>query len=125
MNYASFDIETSGLDPCRHNILEAAFVIDGEDYYNTPLRLLPWNSMLIVQEDYYCSPYVAMMHAKNGLWDDIEQAKKRIKDNLPFDLEKGHKPAREDAVEGIRVLFAQIGSMLGNRVTLADRKSVV
>lgn len=120
MNYVSFDLETTGLNPCRHQILEAAFVVDGEDYYHLPLNKLPWNSMLVVQDDYYCSPFVAMMHTNNGLWADIECARGHVKGDEEFDIDK-HKPARASVADAILGLFAQIGSIVGNKVTLAGK----
>lgn len=121
MNYVSFDLETTGLDPHTNDVLEAAFVVDGEEYYDTPLQLLPWNSILVAKEDYNCSPFVAMMHTKNGLWKDIETARKRVNDGVTFDLEKGHKPSRETVIDAMGVLFAQIGAIVGNKVVLAGK----
>lgn len=120
MNYASFDLETTGLNPCHHQILEAAFVIDGEDYYHLPLSKLPWNSMLVVESGYYCSPFVNMMHTQNGLWADIECAREHVEGGREFNIGVD-KPARGSAIDALRGLFAQMGSILGNKITLAGK----
>lgn len=120
MNYVSFDIETTGLDPDRHAILEAAFVVDGEDYYHLPLVKLPWNTMLVVQDDYFCNPFVAMMHTKNGLWADIERARSVLDGSREFDIDRD-TPARDNVVDAVMGLFAQAGSVVGNKVVLTGK----
>lgn len=78
MLYASIDIETCGLDPERHKIIEIAAVVD--DTANPkPLDTLPRFQALVRNysgghDDYLVSQYCLKMHA--DIWAEL---------NTPFD----------------------------------------
>lgn len=71
MRVVSIDIETTGLDPTIHRVLEVgACVFDTNG--GTPPEAWPrFNALLIYpdQEKMPISPYCAKLHTQNGLWD--------------------------------------------------------
>lgn len=66
MKLLAVDVETGGLDPKTHSLLEAAFIA----YDGIKRRTL---RVLFPQESYTVEPIAASMHAKNGLWDELDK----------------------------------------------------
>ena len=63
MKYVSIDIETTGLDPDKHQMIEFGAVL--EDTENQlPIDELPKLRVLIVHEDYTSGPYCIKLHSK-------------------------------------------------------------
>lgn len=62
MKYVSIDIETTGLDPHRHQIVEVGAVID--DLQSSVVDLLPTFRAVIVRDNYNISPYCITLHQK-------------------------------------------------------------
>jgi len=61
MKYISIDIETTGLDPLKHNIIEFGAVLD--DLKNPkPLDQLPKFHAYILRNEYCGEPYALSMH---------------------------------------------------------------
>lgn len=78
MKYVAIDIETTGLDPERHDILEVAAIIDDtndpEPFLVSPdMSNRPNFRAVIIDPDgeYVTTPFCAELHA--GLWVEIEQ----------------------------------------------------
>lgn len=61
MRYVSIDIETTGLDPDQHDIIEIGAVID-DLMVQAPVETLPTFHCYIVKEDYRVNPYCAFLH---------------------------------------------------------------
>lgn len=83
MKFLSLDIETTGLNYEIHQILEIAAIVhdtkgplDFESAEKFHAILMPLNG------GYNLDPYCAILHTKNGLFDDILQGSKLIK-SLP------------------------------------------
>jgi len=63
MRYCSIDLETTGTDPRKHQIIEFGAVLD--DLKNPkPIEELPRFHTYILQEDYIGSPFALSMHPK-------------------------------------------------------------
>lgn len=72
MKFVSIDIETTGLDPKKHQILEVgACIVDTQ----TPSASVDWPKfrMLLTQEDYTVTPYCAKLHY--DLWQELSAIK--------------------------------------------------
>ncbi len=63
MKYCSIDIETTGLDPEKHNIVEFGCVIDDTDKPFEPISALPSFHTYNVLDDYIGQPYALSMHS--------------------------------------------------------------
>ncbi|MHB8108285.1 MAG: hypothetical protein ACYDH4_12815, partial [Candidatus Cryosericum sp.] len=61
MPYLSIDIETTGLDPERHQILEIGAVWDD---WTTPVERLPVYHQLVVHPEYHGSAYALGLNAE-------------------------------------------------------------
>lgn len=61
MKYVSIDIETTGLNPDRNQIIEFAAVIDD---LVSPVDKLPKFHLYIMHKDYVVSPYTAILHRR-------------------------------------------------------------
>lgn len=61
--YASIDVETTGLDPTTHDIIQFGMVLDD---WHTPIEQLPTLSILVANESgqYNVSPYCVFTHAE-------------------------------------------------------------
>lgn len=62
------DLETTGLNPYKHRILEIAMIVTSDDLETihgtaTALITKPWNSPI--------DPFVQKMHEESGLWKDL------------------------------------------------------
>lgn len=68
MKYVSIDIETTGLDPNKHDIVEFAAVLDATEY-SIPVEQLPFFRAVIVTDNYNVSPYCGHLHF--DLWKEI------------------------------------------------------
>jgi oligoribonuclease (3'-5' exoribonuclease) len=66
MNYYSIDIETTGLDPVLHSILEIGIVEVIDCQIERTLRIV-W----VNQEDMVWTPYCLKLHAATGLIDEL------------------------------------------------------
>jgi hypothetical protein len=62
VRYVSLDIETTGLNPDIHQVIEVGMI---RSWDNTSLRLL------IIQESYNCNPYCCNLHG--DLWKEIQE----------------------------------------------------
>ena len=63
MKYISIDIETTGLDPDKHQLIEFGAVL--EDTENQlPIEELPKLRVLVVHDNYTANPYCIKLHAK-------------------------------------------------------------
>lgn len=79
-NWAWIDLETTGLDPAKDRILEAALVVTTPD-----LEVLFELACLVRQDDleavFAATPArVQEMHLANGLWEDLSRG---VRDGLP------------------------------------------
>jgi oligoribonuclease len=61
MRYVSIDIETTGLDPKVHDVVEIGAVIDDTTAV-APLEKLPIFHCYVVKDNYVTDPYCAFMH---------------------------------------------------------------
>lgn len=78
MQYLSIDIETTGLDPEKHDMLEMVAVL--EDTTKTvEIEHLPLFRALAVKDTYNVDPYCAQLHS-DSLWKELMRAQKRVKD---------------------------------------------
>ena len=68
MKYVSIDIETTGLDPTKCQVLEIGAIIDD---FETPVEALPRFRALIKHKEIHGEPYAMFMHAKSGLLESI------------------------------------------------------
>lgn len=72
MRYLVLDLETSGLDPAKDQILEVgAIAVTAELEEIARFERVVWFSGWCVEG---VSPFVREMHTKNGLWGDCERA---------------------------------------------------
>ncbi len=71
MKYAAIDVETTGLDPKFHQIIEVACVIANTEE-DTPLHCLPVYKSVIVRDLSLWSNYCLWLHSHNGLIDDLK-----------------------------------------------------
>ena len=69
MKVLFLDVETGGLDPKSHSLLEAAFVTLNDAGETTNLRVL------FPRESYRVDPHCAIMHTENRLWHELEEFK--------------------------------------------------
>ncbi len=85
MKYVSIDIETTGLDPKKHQIIEFAAIIDDLENQQD-LSKLPTFHRVVYSLDhiYTIDPYIAEMHS--SLFKLLDQLKENGgKSNLPFE----------------------------------------
>jgi DNA polymerase III epsilon subunit-like protein len=68
-NVVSFDIETTGLEPGKHSIIELGAVIED---FETPVEDLPEFRCLIDNDDIVGSPYALGMHVDTGLLKELQ-----------------------------------------------------
>ncbi len=77
MKYVSIDIETTGLDRLKCQILEFAAVV--EDSANPmPLEQLPTFKIMIAHDGLYWEEVAKEMHYKSGLFEAYSQSKKEF-----------------------------------------------
>lgn len=70
MKVISIDIETTGLDPLKHRVLEVGAVIFDTNNGDFGQRVRGnWLLTYPDQETLPISPYCAKLHTKSGLWD--------------------------------------------------------
>lgn len=62
MKYVSIDIETTGLDPDKCQVVEIAAVVDSG--LDTPIKELPAFRFICVRDQYTGDPYALSMHAR-------------------------------------------------------------
>lgn len=76
--YVAIDIETTGLDPEKHQILEFAAIFDDLSLENLcePVELLPTFTRKIRWDDYVINHHCLEMHYK--LLEEIEEEKGRV-----------------------------------------------
>jgi len=68
-NVVSFDIETTGLEPGKHSIIELGAVIED---FETPVEDLPEFRCLIDNDDIVGSSYALGMHVDTGLLKELQ-----------------------------------------------------
>lgn len=68
MRYISLDIETTGLDHEKNQIVEVGAVLD-EIGGTTPIEELPKFRVVLLHDEMVMGPYCANLH--KGLWDEI------------------------------------------------------
>jgi oligoribonuclease len=72
------DLETTGLEPSQHHILEVAMVITGPDLVPiAELTKVVWQPDSILQS---IEPFVTNMHTKTGLLDRVRQSGESLQD---------------------------------------------
>ena len=64
MKYVCIDIETTGLDPVNHQILQFAAVIRDTDKMSEPLSESPTMVCYVEHENYHGQPYALAMNSK-------------------------------------------------------------
>ncbi len=64
------DLETTGLDPDKDLVLEAAFVLTDDDFLSLDSETFLFEPGPAL---HICSDFVRQMHTDNGLWDDLEK----------------------------------------------------
>lgn len=69
MKYISFDIETAGLEPGKHSVLEFGAVIDD---FETPVDELPTFRRLLDHETIVGNSYALGMHADTGILKELQ-----------------------------------------------------
>lgn len=69
MKYVSIDLETTGLDPGIHQIVEFAAVQDDLQNPQIPVDELPSIQILIYHPNYIVSPFVTRMH--KDIWEMV------------------------------------------------------
>ncbi len=69
MKYISFDIETAGLEPGKHSVLEFGAVIDD---FETPVDELPTFRRLLDHETVVGHNYALGMHADTGILKELQ-----------------------------------------------------
>lgn len=77
MKYVSIDIETTGLDPKRNQIVEIGAVLD-EIGSTTPIEDLPKFRAVIIHGEMQMGAYCANLH--RNLWPEILAADKNLKE---------------------------------------------
>lgn len=77
MRYLSIDIETTGLDPNTHDIIEFAAVLEDTETLK-PIEELESFRALVVADNYTVSPFCAELHL--NLFQEINQYKREIGD---------------------------------------------
>lgn len=70
MKYVSIDLETTGLSPIEHQVVEIGAVIDDTEKPGVNIKDLPTFRCLIVEQDWRVGPYTAWMHA--ALWEEMK-----------------------------------------------------
>lgn len=65
MKILAIDVETGGLDPKKHSLLEACFVRQEDDGSRQTLRVL------FPADTYKVQAFAARMHGENGLWNEL------------------------------------------------------
>lgn len=75
MIYCSTDIETTGLDPSKHQIMEIACVLDDalQTGIEKDISLLPSLRLLCIRDDWLVDPYCAWLH--HDLWHEMGERK--------------------------------------------------
>lgn len=68
MQYVSLDIETTGLDPKKNQIVEVGAVLDSIGS-TTPIEDLPKFRAVLIHEEMVMGAYCASLH--KGLWEEI------------------------------------------------------
>lgn len=76
MKYVSIDIETTGLDPEKHEVVEIGAVIDD----GGALEELAVFRCLIVEDDWKVTPYCMLLHS--ALWKEMGGLSEKIRDEL-------------------------------------------
>lgn len=69
MKYISFDIETAGLEPGKHSVLEFGAVIDD---FETPVDELPTFRRVLNHDTVTGSNYALGMHADTGILKELQ-----------------------------------------------------
>lgn len=71
MRYVSIDIETTGLDPDKHCVIELAAVIEDTDD-EIPIESLPTFQMFVHHETLVCDPDTVLLHG--DLWKIMKES---------------------------------------------------
>lgn len=87
MQYVSLDIETTGLDPKKNQIVEVGAVLTSLGD-TTPIEDLPKFRAVIIHEEMQMGSYCAMLHRK--LWNEISDISNIFMDQIK---EKGYAEA--------------------------------
>jgi len=77
MKYVSIDLETTGLSPIEHDIVEIGAVIDD---WVSPLEGLPRFRFVVVRDSYRMTPYCAYLHL--NLWSEIKEVDPEGRDRV-------------------------------------------
>lgn len=109
MRYAAIDIETSGLDPDRHQVLELACVVDAD--WSTPVEALPTFRALVSSGDVMGDPRALVMNA--DLLRELADAPRTTLDGCLIDLSgflDEHFPDRHEKGRGVTVAGKNFGA---------------
>jgi oligoribonuclease (3'-5' exoribonuclease) len=72
MKYVSLDIETTGTDSEKHQIVEIGAVIDDLKAPNKPIDKLPSFHCYVEHDEYVVSEYVLGLHSDTGIWKKLQ-----------------------------------------------------
>lgn len=86
LKYVSIDVETTGLNPRIHLIVEVAAVVADTEDITTPLHELAAYRSVIVRDLSVWSTFCLDLHSKNGLIRDMQLCKDATPDNVYKDL---------------------------------------
>jgi len=73
MKYISIDIETTGLDPDKHHILEFAAVLEDTEKPDISVEELPYYQTFIHQMDHLWDASTLNFHMNNGFFNRISK----------------------------------------------------
>jgi hypothetical protein len=73
MKYVSLDIETTGTQVGKHQVIEVGAVIDDLQNPTTPIAQLPSFHTYVVHDEYVVDEYVLGMHADSGIWKKLQE----------------------------------------------------
>lgn len=125
MKYVSIDVETTGLDPAKSDVLEIGCILDE---LSVPLQEYPtvkdfqYLRIVIYREQYKTDAYCASLHKE--LWDEIKKLDTtRLKEEGQFTRLCGHVETEYTTPEGaIDILLDWLESNgISERITSAGK----
>lgn len=69
MRYVSIDVETTGLDPVKCQVIEISAIVDDLNKRDVPIEQLPTFNQVIHHDAYHFEKVALQMHSKSGLLD--------------------------------------------------------
>ncbi len=86
MKYVSIDVETTGLCPKTHHLIEVAAIISDTEDTITPIGQLPVYSSVIYRDPLTWSEYCIDLHTVNGLMRDLKLCKNQTPEKVYLEL---------------------------------------